>query len=158
MDKYILRRDGAPGKEICIKIFNNLKYFVKLFFNVCWVSLTYNTLLLTLACIWYIFIMPYQVLKLVTVKVTVLSDCDPMDCTGKNTGVGSSATSFSRGSSFSRDQTQVSHIAGRCFNLWASTNPHSIGNNMWLLKSYQYLFPEQANLAWFYIWWSNSQV
>ena len=30
------------------------------------------------------------------------------------------AISFSRGSSQPRDQTQVSHIAGRCFNLWAT--------------------------------------
>ena len=29
------------------------------------------------------------------------------------------AISFSRGSSRPRDRTQVSHIAGRCFNLWA---------------------------------------
>ena len=30
------------------------------------------------------------------------------------------AISFSRGSSRPRDRTQVSHIAGRCFNLWAT--------------------------------------
>ena len=30
------------------------------------------------------------------------------------------AISFSRGSSWPRDRTQVSHIAGRCFNLWAT--------------------------------------
>ena len=31
------------------------------------------------------------------------------------------AISFSRGSSQSRDQTQVFHIAGRCFTVWATT-------------------------------------
>ena len=30
------------------------------------------------------------------------------------------AISFSRGSSWPRDRTEVSHIAGRCFNLWAT--------------------------------------
>ena len=30
------------------------------------------------------------------------------------------AISFSRGSSWPRDRTQVSHTAGRCFNLWAA--------------------------------------
>ena len=30
------------------------------------------------------------------------------------------AVSVSRGSSQSRDQTEVSRIAGRCFNLWAN--------------------------------------
>ena len=43
----------------------------------------------------------------------------PWDSPGKNTGVG--AISFSRGSSRPRDWTQVSHTAGRRFNLWAKT-------------------------------------
>ena len=30
------------------------------------------------------------------------------------------AIAFSRGSSWSRDRTQVSHIVGRCFTLWAT--------------------------------------
>ena len=30
------------------------------------------------------------------------------------------AISFSRGSSWPRDRTQVSRIEGRCFNLWAT--------------------------------------
>ena len=33
------------------------------------------------------------------------------------------AISFSRVSSQSRDQTWVSHIGGRCFNLWATREP-----------------------------------
>ena len=38
------------------------------------------------------------------------------------------AISFSRGSSRPRDQTQVSRIAGRRFNLWATREAHSIYN------------------------------
>ena len=67
------------------------------------------------------------------VKVLVIQLCstlfDPMDCTlpvfsvpgifpGKNIGV-EIAISFSRGSSRPRDQTQVSHIAGRLSTVWA---------------------------------------
>ena len=53
--------------------------------------------------------------------------CDPMDCSlpgfsvdfpGESTGVG--CHFFSRGSSWPRDQTQVSCIAGRRFTLWAT--------------------------------------
>ena len=57
---------------------------------------------------------------------SVVSDCDPMDCSlpgssvhgdypGKNTGVGCMPSS--RGSSQPRDRTQVSHIAGRFFTI-----------------------------------------
>ena len=35
------------------------------------------------------------------------------------------AISFSRGSSWPRDWTQVSRIAGRCFNLWATKEGHN---------------------------------
>ena len=34
------------------------------------------------------------------------------------------AISSSRGSSRPRDRTQVSHVAGRCFNLWATREAH----------------------------------
>ena len=54
--------------------------------------------------------------------------CDPMDCSppgssvhgdspGKNIGV---AISSSKGSSWPKDRTQVSHIAGRFFTIWAT--------------------------------------
>ena len=55
--------------------------------------------------------------------------CDPMDCSPPGSSVHGIlqarilewvAISFSRRSSQPRDQTQVSHIAGRCFNLWAT--------------------------------------
>ena len=52
--------------------------------------------------------------------------CDPMDCSLPSSSVHGIfqarvlewvAIAFSRGSSQPRDQTLVSHIAGRCFNL-----------------------------------------
>ena len=42
----------------------------------------------------------------------------PWNSPGKNTGVG--CTAFSRGSSWPRDQTQVSCIAGRFYTNWAT--------------------------------------
>ena len=59
--------------------------------------------------------------------------CDPMDCSLPGSSVHenfqarvqeSVAISFSRGSSQLRDLTLVSHIAGRCFNLWATREAH----------------------------------
>ena len=63
----------------------------------------------------------YQVRQKVKVKVaqSCLTLCDPMDCTVY--GILQArvlewvAIPFSRGSSQPRDQTQVSHIAGRFF-------------------------------------------
>ena len=55
--------------------------------------------------------------------------CNPMDCSPPGSSVHGIlqarilewvAISFSRGSSQPRDRTQVSRIAGRCFNLWAT--------------------------------------
>ena len=48
---------------------------------------------------------------------------------------------FSRGSSWPRDRTQVSHIAGRCFNLWAiwEAQLSLISLNKHLLSSYYML-------------------
>ena len=55
--------------------------------------------------------------------------CDPMDCSPPGSSIHGIlqarilewvAISFSRGSSRPRDRTQVSHTAGRCFNLWAT--------------------------------------
>ena len=55
--------------------------------------------------------------------------CDPVDCSPPGSSVHGIlqarilewvAISFSRGSSWPRDQTQVSRIAGRHFNLWAT--------------------------------------
>ena len=58
-----------------------------------------------------------------------LTLCDPMDCSLSGFSVHGIfqvrvpewvAISFSRGSSWPRDRTQVSHIAGRCFTLWGT--------------------------------------
>ena len=55
--------------------------------------------------------------------------CDPMDCSPPGSSVHGilqarvlewGAIAFSRGSSQPRDRTQVSHIAGRRFNLWTT--------------------------------------
>ena len=61
--------------------------------------------------------------------------CDPMDCSppGFSThGIFQAwvlewvAISFSRGSSLPRDWTWVSHIAGRCFTIWATRESKGI--------------------------------
>ena len=55
--------------------------------------------------------------------------CDPKGCSLPGSSVRGIfqawilewvAISFSRGSSWPRDQTRVSHIAGRCFTVWAT--------------------------------------
>ena len=59
---------------------------------------------------------------------SVVSLCNPMDCCLPSFSVNGIfprvlewvAISFSRGSSWPRDWTWVSHIAGRCFTLWAT--------------------------------------
>ena len=63
-------------------------------------------------------------------NVLVVSDsCDPMDCSPPGSSVHGIyqagilewvIISFSRGSSWPRDRTQVSHIADRFFSVWAS--------------------------------------
>ena len=66
----------------------------------------------------------------VLVAQSYLALCDPMDCSSPGSSVrGISqarilewvAISFSRGSSWPRDFTQVSRIAGRFFTLWVCT-------------------------------------
>ena len=52
-----------------------------------------------------------------------LTLCYPMDCGAPDSSSGIlewAAISFSRGSSWPRDQTRVAHIAGRSFTIWAS--------------------------------------
>ena len=60
---------------------------------------------------------------------------DPMDCYLPGTSVSGAlqarilewvALPFSKGSSRSRDQTQVSCIAGRCFTVWATREAHLV--------------------------------
>ena len=63
------------------------------------------------------------------VPQSCLNLCDPIDCSLPASSVHGIfqarvlewvAFSFSRGSSQPRDWTQVSHIAGRCFTVWAT--------------------------------------
>ena len=65
-----------------------------------------------------------------------LTLCDPVDCSPPGSFIHGIlharilewvAISFSRGSSQPRDWAQVSCIAGRCFNLWATRWPPPIG-------------------------------
>ena len=67
-----------------------------------------------------------KVKSLIHVRETL---CDPMDCSLSGSSVHGIfqarvlewvATSFSRGSSWPRDQTLVSHIVGGCFTIWAT--------------------------------------
>ena len=68
--------------------------------------------------------------------------CDPMNCSPPGSSVHGIlqarilewiAISFSRGSSRPKDWTQVSCIAGRCFNLWAT---REVGWNYILIMTY----------------------
>ena len=63
--------------------------------------------------------------------------CDPMDCSLPGSCVPGIlqarilewfAIPVSRGSSWSRDQIQVSHIAGRLFTIWATREAHKVYN------------------------------
>ena len=63
--------------------------------------------------------------------------CDPMDCSLPGFSVHGIfqarvlewvAISFSRRSSHPGDRTQVSHIVGRCFTLWATGKPSIVYN------------------------------
>ena len=71
--------------------------------------------------------MGYEMKTFVSVTVKLCPTlCDPMDCSLPGFSVHGTfqtrilewvAISFSRGSSQPRDQTRVSRIVGRCFNL-----------------------------------------
>ena len=77
--------------------------------------------------------------------------CDPVDCSPPSSSVHGIlqarvlewvAISFSRGSSRPRDWTQVSRIAGRCFNLWATREARSRDDKfLMLLFVWGSLFP-----------------
>ena len=79
-------------------------------------------------CIWFVWY-----IKLVAQSCLTL--CDPMDCSPPGFSVHGIlqarilewvAICFSRGSSWPRDQTQVSCIAGRFFTIWATREPPSL--------------------------------
>ena len=69
------------------------------------------------------------------VAQSCLTLCDPVDCSLPGSSIDGIlqarilewvAISFSRGSSRPRDRTQVSYIAGRRFNLWATREEVSL--------------------------------
>ena len=73
---------------------------------------------------------------------------DPVDCSPPGSSVHGIlqarilewvAISFSRGFSWPRDRTQVSRIAGRCFNLWATREAQLT------VIVYQLVFHNEAN-------------
>ena len=66
--------------------------------------------------------------------------CDPMDCSLPGFSVHGIlqarilewvTISFSKGSSPPKDQTQVSRIGGRCFNLWATREART---SQWMVE------------------------
>ena len=72
---------------------------------------------------------PYKV-KWSEVAQSCPTLCDPMDCSPPGSSIHGVlqaiilewvAISFSRGSSQPKDRNQVACIAGRCFNLWATS-------------------------------------
>ena len=78
------------------------------------------------------------------VSHSVLSDCNPMDCSLPGSSVHGIlqvrilervAIPFSRGSSWPRNQTQGPHISGRLFTVWASREALSS-------FPFSFLFPE----------------
>ena len=95
------------------------------------------------------------------VKVKSLSRlCDPKDCSLPGFSVHRIlqarvlewvAISFSRGSSWCRNQTQVSHIACRCFTLWA-TRVKSIFNYSILFLITTFISPGIRRTCSLHIW------
>ena len=70
---------------------------------------------------------------LVLVAQSCQTLCNPMDCSPPGSSVHwilqariveQVAILFSRGSSWPRDQTQISHTAGRVFTIWANREAH----------------------------------
>ena len=88
---------------------------------------------------------PVYTLKLKVAQLC-LTLCDPLDLTVCGTFQARIlewvAFPFSRGSTQSRDQTQVSHIAGRFFTSWATGKPRNTGVGS--LSLLQWIFPIQV--------------
>jgi len=103
----------------------------------------------------------------VKVKVFVIQSCptlcDPTDCSLPDSSVHGFlqarilewvAIPFSRGSSWPRNQTQVSWIAGRFFTIWATRKPCFCIFEKLLFPCFLFLFID----LWFftlYLWESN---
>ena len=81
------------------------------------------------------------------VAQSCLTLCDPIDCSLSVSSVHGifqarvpewGAIAFSRGSSWPRDQTWVSHIVGRCFTVWATWIDSEVNTKtQYILKSYR---------------------
>ena len=93
-----------------------------------WLAVLYSFNLF-LIYFWSFLILGWKVKSESEVVQSCPTLCNPVDCSPPGSsfhGIFQArilewvAISFSRGSSWPRDRTQVSHIAGRCFNLWAT--------------------------------------
>ena len=93
-----------------------------------WLAVLYSFNLF-LIYFWSFLILGWKVKSESEVVQSCPTLCNPVDCSPPGSsfhGIFQArilewvAISFSRGSSRPRDRTQVSHIAGRCFNLWAT--------------------------------------
>ena len=80
--------------------------------------------------IWFCYSLTYYTLDIMKSEVAQSCPtlCDPMDCSPTDSSIHGIfqarvlervAISFSRGSSWPRGWTRVSHIAGMCFTIWA---------------------------------------
>ena len=89
--------------------------------------------------------MRYISVKWSEVAQLCLTLCNPMDCSLPGSSfqgifqaivLECGAISFSRGSSWPRDRTQVSQVIDRCFTIWATGEVLNI--SVWLNNSYSY--------------------
>ena len=127
--------------EILSKLFEKLCYNLKI------QKRTRKTSCLFTLTRWYHFIYHYVKIKVKESEVAQSCPtlCDPMDCSLPDFSVYGifqarvlewGAISFSRGSSWPRDRTQVSCIAGRCVTLWDPSvinSPFPLLCGFWLL-------------------------
>ena len=113
-------RACARNIEMLGKYYNELVYFNKFSGQIIWAGKYF-----LIHIVWYYFV----ALKVLVAQLC-LTLCDPVDCSPPGSSVHGIlhlrilecvAISFSRGSSWSRDQTWVSWIAGRFFTIWATS-------------------------------------
>ena len=92
-----------------------------------------------------------------------LTLCNPMDCSPPGSlvpGIFQArvlewvAISFSRASSWPRDQTQVSDIAGRRFTLWATREAHTLNISQGSDRSYSF-WVEKDDFPFSWVLWMN---
>ena len=100
------KKDQVHLREMCVLKWNILYTFFK---SICYVSMS--------------------------VAQTCLTRCDPMDCSPSGCSVHGILQArilewvripFSRGNSWPRDWTWVSHTAGRFFTIWATGKPYIV--------------------------------